>query len=130
VTKKRPLEFAVFVRGIPYGQNKTKGRLDAPRVWTTAVVHQTKGLPQLLGPCDFDVEFILPPDKFPSDLPYGSDLDNLLKRLLDALGSTVLRDAPGRDSVIVKLSARKRPAGPSEETGPMIGFRTIGTPPW
>jgi Holliday junction resolvase RusA-like endonuclease len=130
VTEPGPSEIAVFVRGIPYARSKTKGRLDAPRVWTAAVVDQTKGLPRLLGPCELDVEFILPADKFPMDLPYGMDLDNLLKRLLDALGETILREVAGGDSAIIRLSARKRPAGPTEEPGARIALSDVGTMPW
>jgi len=84
----------------------------------------------LLGPCELDVEFVLPADKFPRDFPYGMDLDNLLKRLLDALGKTVLQDAPGGDSAIVRLSARKHPASPTEEPGARIVLRDVGTLPW
>ena len=46
-------------------RSKAEGRLDAPRVWTATVVDQTKGLPRLLGPCELDVEFVLPADRFP-----------------------------------------------------------------
>ena len=130
MTEPGPSEIAVFVRDIPYARSKTKGRLDAPRVWTATVVDQTKGLPRLLGACELNVEFVLPVDKFPRDLPYGMDLDNLPKRLLDALGKTVLRDAAGGDSAIVRLSARKHPAGPTEEPGARTALRNVGTLPW
>lgn len=107
----------VFVRGIPYARNKTKGRLDAPKEWTQRVIDQTRSLPHIRTACELDAEFVLPEDKFPSDLPFGMDLDNLLKRLLDGLGRTVLIDAPGNDSAIVSLRASKRKARPGEDPG-------------
>jgi Holliday junction resolvase RusA-like endonuclease len=118
-----------FIRGVPYARSKSKGRLGAPRVWTSAVVEQTAGLPLIAGPCQLEVEFVLPWDKFPSDLPFGMDLDNLLKRLLDALGTTVLQSAPGGDSAIVSLQARKRPLRQGEEPGARITFRPATFPP-
>lgn len=70
-----------------------------------------------------EVEFVLPTDKFPKDFPFGMDLDNLLKRLLDALGKTVLKDLPGKDSAIVDLRASKRPARNGEATGARVIIR-------
>ena len=118
-----------FVRGIPYARSKTKGRLEAPGIWTSAVIEQTTGLPTVTGPCELSVEFVLPGDKFPRDFPFGMDLDNLLKRLLDALEKTVLNGAPGGDSVIVALAARKRPIHPGEEPGARVVFRRAKFPP-
>lgn len=71
------------------------------------------------------VEFLLPQDKFPRDLPHGMDLDNLLKRLLDALGETVLREAPGRDSAIMEIHAWKRKLIPPEVAGAQIFLRSV-----
>jgi Holliday junction resolvase RusA-like endonuclease len=113
----------VFVKGIPYARNKTKGRLQAPAEWTKAVEMQTAVLPLFSEPCELEVEFILPVDKFPLDFPLGMDIDNLVKRLMDALGRTVFRNAPGRDSVVVTLHARKRKAKGGEETGARIRLR-------
>lgn len=55
--------------------------------------------------------FRLPDDKFPRDHPFGSDLDNLLKRLCDALQKTIFSEAPGGDGVIVSIEATKVPVG-------------------
>ncbi|MBN2187213.1 MAG: hypothetical protein JW732_07180 [Dehalococcoidia bacterium] len=56
----------------------------------------------------------MPEDKFPLDYPHGPDLDNLTKRLLDALNDTILSEAPGKDSSIIQLVVSKRKALPGE----------------
>jgi Holliday junction resolvase RusA-like endonuclease len=63
------------------------------------------------------VTFLLPPDKFPSDLPYGPDLDNLLKLLLDALNGTVFSEARGHDSCVISLAVTKTRAASREDSG-------------
>ena len=98
---------AATIRGVPYAKAKSRGDLHAPERWTKAVVEQTKDLPTISEACFLKVTFLLPADKFPRDFPYGPDLDNLLKRTLDALQKTVFRDARGRDSCIVALFAMK-----------------------
>ena len=93
-------EFAVIAlppdwyKGIPYGKRKGRGDVGAPAKWAEAVVRQTRRLPKVDGPCMLRVTFLLPPDKFPADLPFGMDLDNLLKGFLDPLGETVFKNAP------------------------------------
>lgn len=67
-----------------------------------------------------EVDFVLPSDRFPEDYPHGNDLDYLLKRLLDAPGETVLREAPGKDGAIMELTARKRKSLGNETTGAWI----------
>jgi Holliday junction resolvase RusA-like endonuclease len=113
----------VFVRGIPYARSKTKGRLHAPAEWTRAIIDQTAALPLLSASCELEIDVILPLDKFPKDFPFGMDLDNLVKRLMDALGRTVFREAPGTVSVVVSLIARKRKANGGEETGARVRIR-------
>ncbi len=66
------------------------------------------------------VTFLLPPDKFPADLPYGSDLDNLLKRFLDALGKTVFKNAPGGDSCMMLLEVSKTRVEPPAAPGAQL----------
>lgn len=95
------------IRGVPFGQVKPRGNPTGPPAWSAAVVAQTGELPKVVGPCILRVTFLLPPDKFPSDCPYGNDLDNLLKRFCDAIKQTVLSDAPGTDSAIIALEATK-----------------------
>jgi len=43
-----------------------------------------------------NVTFLLPANKYPTDFPYGNDLDNLCKRLFDALSKTIFSDARGK----------------------------------
>ena len=105
------------VRGIPYPKNKKRGNLKAAPAWTEAVIAQTRHLPKVTGPCHLKVTFRLPANKFPSDHPYGSDLDNLLKRFCDALGSTVFSEVPGGDGCIVGIRARKVKASRDREIG-------------
>jgi len=95
------------IRGIPHSQDKPRGDPTGPPAWTDAIVAQTGHLPRVTGPCIVRVTFLLPPNKFPDDHPFGNDLDNLLKRFCDALKLTVFRDAPGTDGCIVALEATK-----------------------
>ena len=85
---------AKFVGGIPYARHKRRRDIEAPKRWTDAVIRQTEDLPKVVNACLLKLTFCLPPDKFPADLPYGSDLDNLTKRTLDALQRTVFRASP------------------------------------
>jgi Holliday junction resolvase RusA-like endonuclease len=106
---------SMIIRGVPYSQMKTRGDKEAPRRWSDAVVEQTRGLPCVKEACLVKITFLLPPDKFPVDYPYGPDLDNLLKRFKDALNATVFREAKGKDSCIVAMTVLKsRVASPKE----------------
>lgn len=106
-----------LIRGVPFGQEKPRGDKSGPPAWTNAVVAQTQMLPKVAGPCILRVTFLLPPDKFPDDHPYGNDLDNLLKRFCDAIKQTVLSDAPGTDGAIVAIEAAKTRVSNSLEAG-------------
>jgi len=105
------------IRGLPYGQLKARGNREAPRLWTEAIVDETRSLPKVSDACILKATLLLPPDKFPVDFPYGPDLDNLLKRLLDALNKTVFSETSGSDSCIVALSAMKTRATGTDEPG-------------
>jgi hypothetical protein len=86
------------IKGIPYSKLKSRGNLDAPGKWSAEVVKQTSDLPKIKDACLMKETFLLPTDKYPRDMPYGPDLDNLLKRLLDALNQTIFSGAKGGDS--------------------------------
>lgn len=110
--------YQVWIPGIPYAQQKTKGNLEAPETWSQAIRDATVNLTPLRdGPVQLNAFFLLPPDKYPADLPLGPDLDNLLKRLLDALSETVLRELPGRDSAIEVINVRKQRVKDTSEAG-------------
>jgi Holliday junction resolvase RusA-like endonuclease len=106
-----------FIQGIPYARHKRRGDIEAPKRWTDAVIRQTEDLPKVLNACLLKLTFCLPPDKFPTDLPYGPDLDNLAKRTLDALQRTVFSDAKGHDSCVVALIAMKTKVSGPDDAG-------------
>ncbi|MBI2857748.1 MAG: RusA family crossover junction endodeoxyribonuclease [Chloroflexi bacterium] len=122
---KRPVSIDVFIEGVPYCQDKAKGNKDAAQRWTEAVRQQTSNLPRMKSACRAQVEFDLPADKYPTDHPNGPDLDNLLKRLFDALNSTVFSEAQGKDGCVVKLTARKRRVSETKPTGARIRLRQL-----
>lgn len=107
----------VQIVGVPYAQMKSRGRLDGCTEWSQAVVAQTAHLPKVTGPCRLLVTFRLPPNKFPTDHPYGMDLDNLLKRFFDALQETVFSSVPGKDGCVIELAAKKEKVASESEAG-------------
>lgn len=70
----------------------------------------------------------MPPDKFPSDHPYGSDLDNLLKRFFDALNETIFSDVPGKDGCVVSLEVTKTKVAGYAEAGADLEVILLPTP--
>jgi hypothetical protein len=105
------------ITGLPYTATKVLGNVAGVKIWTDAIIAQTSHLPAVTEACVFRVTFLLPANRFPSNYPYGPDLDNLLKLFLDALNETVFRDAPGKDSCIVALEAMKTCVQDDEEAG-------------
>ena len=119
----------LFIEGVPYGQRKPRGDIEGPRRWTQTVKRATKNLPKVRGECHMTVMFVLPSDKYPTDHPYGPDLDNLMKRLLDALNDTIFSEVAGKDGSVVQLAVSKREAVQGERTGATVtivgrGYRT------
>jgi Holliday junction resolvase RusA-like endonuclease len=109
-----------FIHGIPYSRMKTRGNISAPQAWTEAIIESTKHLHKVQEACALKVTFLLPNDKFPKDFPFGPDLDNLLKRLLDALNKTVFSEAKGHDSCVVILNVMKVKAPSESQVGAHI----------
>jgi Holliday junction resolvase RusA-like endonuclease len=120
--------FRCHISGVPYCHNKSRGVAHATTKWTQAVREQTRTLPKVLGPCLLRVTFRLPPDKFPSDHPYGSDLDNLLKRFFDALNATIFSDVPGKDGCVVSLEVTKTRVAGYAESGADLEVILLPTP--
>jgi Holliday junction resolvase RusA-like endonuclease len=116
----------IRVRGIPYPQ--ISGNVKACTGWSEKIVEKTAGLKKITGPCLLRVTFKLPPGKFNETNPFGTDIDNLVKRLLDALGRTVFSDAPGRDACVVSLDATKVLALNPSEAGVDGEIIPIGVP--
>jgi len=108
----------IRIKGTPYSKDKNRGRVSGLKEWSKSVIRQTRKVEKVDYPCHLSAEFILPQDKFPPNLPYGSDLDNLLKRLFDSLQKTFLKN----DSLIVKLTATKRKAKKRECVGVIINI--------
>jgi Holliday junction resolvase RusA-like endonuclease len=105
------------ISGVPYAKSKTRGNIEGLKKWTQDIIKQTRDLPKVKGPCTMRVTFLMPPDKYPADLPYGPDLDNYLKRFQDALNRTIFRDVPGGDSCIISLEVTKVRVASYEESG-------------
>lgn len=97
----------IKVRGVPYPHIKATGNIGGTKKWTEAIVERTATLRKVTGPCLVRVTFKLTKEKFHEKNPYGTDLDNLLKRFFDALGQTVFSDAPGKDACVVAIEAVK-----------------------
>ncbi|MGA2172392.1 MAG: RusA family crossover junction endodeoxyribonuclease [Sedimentisphaerales bacterium] len=108
------------IHGIPYGKNKTRGDISALEKWTQAVIDQTKHLIKVEEACILRVTFLLPQSKFPKDFPYGPDLDNLIKRFLDALNHTIFSETEGKDSCVIEMSVIKAKVDSKEEAGALI----------
>jgi len=106
-----------FIRGVPFSKNKSRGNLDAPARWKASVIEQTLHQPRVTDACVLKATFLLPPDKFPTDLPYGSDLDNLLKLFLDALNETIFSEAKGKDSCVISMTVMKTMVPSNKEAG-------------
>jgi len=105
------------IKGVPYSRAKSRGDIEGCKRWTDAVIEQTRSLPCVKQACVVKVTFLLPPDKFPSNFPYGPDLDNLLKRFMDALNVTIFCEAQGKDSCIVSLTVSKSRVPSKDEAG-------------
>jgi Holliday junction resolvase RusA-like endonuclease len=108
------------ISGVPYSRLKSRGKIAAPREWSEQVIAQTSGLPKVKEACALKVTFLLPPNKFPRDYPYGPDLDNLLKRLLDGLNQTIFSDTAGHDSCVILLNVMKTKVTSEKEAGAHI----------
>ena len=113
------------IKGIPYPAKKTRGDKEGPSRWTDAIKEQTKHLPKVKDACILKITFLLLSDKFPNDLPYGPDLDNLVKRFCDALNETIFKDAEGKDSCVIELNVIKTRVESEDESGAFIEILPI-----
>jgi Holliday junction resolvase RusA-like endonuclease len=109
--------FSQRITGVPFGRTKTRGNLSAPKKWSENIIEQTQSLPKVTEACIMKITFLLPSDKFPTDFPYGPDLDNLAKRTLDALNKTIFSEAKGHDSCVIELNLMKTKVPSTEESG-------------
>ena len=105
----------IRIRGVPYPHTTTN--VEGRKKWTQVIVESTAGLAKIRGPCIVRVTFKLSKEKFHDVNPFGTDLDNLLKRFLDALSQTVFSEAPGKDACVVSLEATKVLVANPKEAG-------------
>ena len=115
----------LLIKGGAYPFTKNRGDTAAKERWKLAIINATKRLLKVRGACEVDIWFSLPPDRFPLDFPFGTDLDNLSKLVLDAMNKTVLSEAPGKDSCVVSLSTNKTKAKSDGEVGIYLSIRTL-----
>ncbi len=119
------MEISVFISGEPYCQNKNRGNIHGTKAWSQAIIEATQKLPRITSECRAEIAFILPANKYPADHPYGPDLDNLMKRLFDALNKTVLVDVAGKDGAIVEVVASKRETSETDPPGAYVKIQEI-----
>jgi Holliday junction resolvase RusA-like endonuclease len=107
---------STHIWGEPFCKPYRGRRPTAVAKWESNIAEATADWPLILGPCRLGVTFFLPLDKYAAPGSMGPDLDNLLKRLLDALKTTVFRP-PSDDSYVVELRAAKFQAGTMADAG-------------
>lgn len=115
------------ISGVPYARSKSRGNLQAPAEWTEIVVRETRDLPKIADACLLRITYLLPRSHVPADYPFGTDLDNLNKRFLDALNQTVFSDARGKDSCVVAMETMKVIVESKEDAGAHIEIMPIKT---
>jgi Holliday junction resolvase RusA-like endonuclease len=115
----------LMIHGVPYGQRKVRGDIRGLKQWSECIEQQTKDLEPVRGECFLKVRFLLPPEKFPTDCPFGPDLDNLLKRFLDALNKTLFRNVCGQDSCITFLQAEKERVDSVDHAGAHVEIHAV-----
>lgn len=119
------MQVETFIKGRPHSNNSSRSRKAGERGWQSEVESQTEHLGKISGPCELVVDFVLFPGSPLPGFPLGPDLDNLLNPLMEGLKATILRDAPGGDSAIIRVIATKRYAVNDEPTGAKIILRPI-----
>ena len=108
------------ISGVPYPQKKVRGNVKGMELWTNVIIEQTAKYQKIKAACILNVTFLLPPNKFPSDCPYGPDLDNLLKRFLDALNRTIFSSADGKDSCVISMTVKKTKVSSEKDAGAIL----------
>lgn len=109
-----------FILGLPARKRKARGKKTTPKEWQRAIIEATRDDKKITKECLIEVDFFFRKDQYPTDLPYGPDLDNYLKSLFDALGHTVFSEVAGKDSAITKLIASKKKATGKQKIGAKI----------
>ena len=112
----------LFIRGSPASQKSSGKPGPELEAWKAQVHVQSSDLKPVPGACDLRVDFRLPADKFANDNPFGPDIDNLLKPLLDGLKATLFRDHPEKvsDSCVMRVIAKKSRASAAKPPGAVL----------
>ena len=107
-------------------KKKTNGDKTTPAKWRQIIIESTKKYAGIAhGEVKMEVIFFFDPSQFPKDLPYGPDLDNYLKSLLDHLNETVFSSVAGKDSCVKRLIASKHKAKNTGGVGVKINIWEI-----
>jgi len=114
-----------FILGPAYPKHKVGNGRDEAEKWSELIIAQTRDLPKVKGPCEMKIVYQLPPDRFSVGSPFGPDLDNLTKRLLDSLSSTILMDVDSKDGCICKIEISKTVALSQNEVGTHVIVKSI-----
>lgn len=100
--------------------------------WSSSVIDRTMVLTPIAGPCELEVEFVLPQERSILDGPlHEQTLDLLLRGLLEGVSETLLRthEGPmGGKGTLVSVRARRRTAGPREQSGVRILLQSVRPP--
>lgn len=112
-----------FIPGLPARKRKTGGNKTTPKEWQKTIIEATRDDKKVTKECLLEVNFFFRKDQYPTDFPYGPDLDNYLKSLFDALGHTVFSEVVGKDSAITKLIASKKKVAGKQKIGVKIVIR-------
>jgi Holliday junction resolvase RusA-like endonuclease len=116
----------VFVRHVPFAKPYLGKRPQDAASYDAAVEAATAAWPKVANACQLRATFALPPNKFHDKACLGPDLDNLLKRLLDDLKTTIFAP-PADDSFIVSLEASKTKVASESEAGVHIEIIPLDT---
>ena len=105
----------VIIKGGAYGAFTSRGNKVGVKEWQMIVKQATERTPKIKGPCKLQLRFVLPPNRYPTDHPYGPDVDNLASAVMDALNETIFSDVPGKDGAVLWLETLKLKAEKEED---------------
>lgn len=114
-----------FIEGFAYPKHKVGGSSEEVEKWNQIIFETTKNLPKVQAPCRMKIDYFLSPDRFTTGSPYGPDLDNLTKRLLDELKRTIFQATDYDDGCIVDLIIGKRAVSPENPHGVKIAIDPV-----
>ncbi len=118
--------YSKFISGASASRFKVKGDKKSVKNWRNNVIEQTKdGIGIINKECRMKVIFKFHSSRYPTDFPYGPDLDNHIKNLWDGLNETIFKNAPGHDSCVKILHASKHKVEKEKEAGVKIEISYI-----